>query len=77
MGTGGNGENVELPRLHRPRWLFRFHARLFGYFWLPCPACGRAFSGWEWGRDDHTVWDGTSGHGVCSEACAHGGRSTD
>jgi hypothetical protein len=31
-----------------PRFLARAHAALFGYFWLPCPLCGRYFSGAEW-----------------------------
>jgi hypothetical protein len=26
-----------------------FHARLFGYFWKPCPRCGRMFGGHEIG----------------------------
>jgi hypothetical protein len=30
-----------------PRWLHRFYAWAFGYFWLPCPACGRMFGGHE------------------------------
>jgi hypothetical protein len=32
----------------RPRLLARVHAALFGYFWLPCPLCGRCSSGAEW-----------------------------
>jgi hypothetical protein len=26
-------------------WLY---ARVWGYFWLPCPLCGRHFGGHEW-----------------------------
>lgn len=32
----------------RFRALNRCYAAMFGYFWLPCPACGRAFGGHEW-----------------------------
>jgi hypothetical protein len=59
----------------RPRWLYRLHAFLLGYFWLPCPACGRPFSGWEWSRDGHTIYSGSTGHGVCSSACALRGKA--
>jgi hypothetical protein len=38
-----------------PRWLHRLWARLFGYFWLPCPSCGRMFGGHEWGDRDGKV----------------------
>ena len=30
-----------------PRWLHRLYARFLGYFWLPCPICGRCFGGHE------------------------------
>ena len=30
-----------------PRRLHRLYARLAGYFWLPCPDCGREFGGHE------------------------------
>lgn len=29
------------------RLLHKLRARLFGYFWLPCPVCGRMFGGHE------------------------------
>lgn len=35
---------------HRhPRWLHRLYAFVNGYFWLPCPSCGRYFGGHERG----------------------------
>lgn len=34
------------------RRLHRLWAAMFGYFWLPCPLCGREFGGHEW-RDRH------------------------
>ena len=30
-----------------PRWVHRFRAWLGGYFWTPCPRCGRMFGGHE------------------------------
>jgi hypothetical protein len=30
-----------------PRYFHRFYARIFGYFWLPCPKCGEMFGGHE------------------------------
>lgn len=30
-----------------PRWLHRLYAWAGGYFWLPCPHCGRHFGGHE------------------------------
>lgn len=62
----------------------RFLSWLFGYFYLPCPVCGRKFSGMTWGhhRDD-MVWTRVGyqgnyvydrGIGVCSKRCAELGR---
>jgi hypothetical protein len=42
---------VRIPR--HPRWLHRVYALLNGYFWLPCPVCGRKFGGHEWGTYGH------------------------
>ena len=30
-----------------PRFLHRLYANVMGYFWLPCPNCGRMFGGHE------------------------------
>jgi hypothetical protein len=35
-----------------PRTLHRFYAWLLGYFWIPCPLCGRYFGGHEWHYPD-------------------------
>ena len=32
-----------------PRFLHRWWASVAGYFWLPCPICGRMFGGHEKG----------------------------
>jgi len=34
-------------RLKKPRWVQRLIAFFGGYFWLPCPICGRKFGGHE------------------------------
>lgn len=39
--------------------LFQFlYAKLFGYFWLPCPICGKNFGGHEKHGSLMTSWDG-------------------
>ena len=35
------------PPAH-PRWLNRLWSWLGGWFWSPCPLCGRHFGGHEW-----------------------------
>lgn len=55
-----------------PRWWHRLYARLAGYFWLPCPVCGRMFGGHEIGGIIGGVVHGdriTPGKAVCSEEC--------
>jgi len=50
-----------------PRWLHRWYANHYGYFWLPCPLCGEPFGGHEWG-----VWaDLYCGDGSCQGVCRH------
>jgi len=29
------------------RLLHKLYAKIFGYFWLPCPVCGKMFGGHE------------------------------
>ena len=36
--------------MRAPAFLRRAYARLFGYFWLPCPVCGECFGGFEAGH---------------------------
>jgi succinate dehydrogenase/fumarate reductase flavoprotein subunit len=54
-----------------PRFLHCVYAFLNGYFWLPCPLCGRKFGGHEY----KVSWMVTHsyGHGVCPncEDAAH------
>jgi hypothetical protein len=49
------------------RWR-RFHhwyANRLGYFWLPCPICGREFGGHEWGGSVQSTNDPGLSSGVC------------
>lgn len=40
---------LEKGRLWSPRWLAWLLALVNGYFWIPCPTCGRSFAGFESG----------------------------
>lgn len=44
------------------RFLHKLYARMLGYFWMPCPICGRMFGGHEAGK-----WplQKTPSRGVC------------
>ncbi len=49
----------------------RDYAHRHGYFWLPCPICGKYFGGHEWFHGN-TVWvDEIHGEGVCPK-CGEG-----
>lgn len=37
---------------YRWRRAHHWYARTRGYFWLPCPLCGREFGGHEWRHAD-------------------------
>lgn len=54
----------------RPRWLAHFIAEVRGFFWLPCPLCGRYLAGFEW-RDinGHMSSIPASGEGAASGIC--------
>lgn len=47
-----------------PRFLHRLYAFFNGYFWLPCPLCGRHFGGHEWRVS--WMYNYQEGIGVCS-----------
>jgi hypothetical protein len=49
---------------YRWRWFHHAYADAFGFFWLPCPLCGKPFGGHETGGD---IPDPTRqpGGGVC------------
>lgn len=51
-GTGSSGpRHADWVRLlpYGWRWLHHVYAVLVGFFWLPCPLCGRPFGGHESG----------------------------
>lgn len=37
------------------KWIHFIYAHLFGYFWLPCPKCGRMFGGHQ---AKASIWEG-------------------
>lgn len=47
-----------------PRFAHRAYAFLAGYFWLPCPMCGRKFGGHE-RPTGHLPVDGSYGLVTC------------
>lgn len=55
-----------------PRWYHRLYAFFGGYFWIPCPICGRKFGGHE---AQWTLWTTPwSGWGVCLACKAEADR---
>jgi hypothetical protein len=70
---------MDVNRMSRlPRWMHWLYAWLGGYFWLPCPLCGRYSGGHEW-RDINGLPSSIPGdrpgtsHGICP-ACTRAGR---
>jgi len=62
----------------RPRFLARLCAFLGGYFWLPCPICGKYFAGFETSTQGLVITQGL-GQCVCShpECVAAAKKQTD
>ncbi|BAD58868.1 hypothetical protein [Nocardia farcinica] len=60
---------------YEPRHVHRRYAQAHGYFWLPCPLCGRHFGGHEITDSVPTGEAGTS-QGICPMCSAerNGGR---
>ena len=56
-----------------PRFVHRWYAETMGYFWLPCPVCGRMFGGHEWGGTIRI--SDTKGRAVCSPECEAKGKA--
>jgi len=38
------------------RWLHRLYAKVFRYFWIPCPICGKMFGGHEAMKNGGVLW---------------------
>lgn len=55
-----------------PRFLHKWYANVCGYFWLPCPICGRMFGGHEVTNDNVSLERGNGmGTIVCGDVhCA-------
>lgn len=43
----GQRIKAAIPCEKLPRWANHWYARIFGYFWIPCPICGERFGGHE------------------------------
>ena len=39
-----------------PRWAHHAYAWTLGYFWIPCPRCGKEFGGHEHVFRDEELW---------------------
>jgi hypothetical protein len=52
----------------RPRWWHRRHAEAHGFFWMPCPLCGRPYGGHEARYRIMLPYpdDSNRGEGICS-----------
>lgn len=61
-----------------PRWLARFWATLWGYFWQECPICREPFAGFEWRAGDSIPIRGEPGTflGICPD-CGWKGYSQE
>lgn len=61
----------------RFRILNKIHAKLYGYFWLPCSVCKQYFGGHEWkaniAGNSGTIWTGNTGVGICPD-CTKAGK---
>lgn len=60
-----------------PRWVHRLYAAALGFFWLPCPVCGRMFGGHEWRDRDglpSCIPTGVQGvgRGICPSCTRNG-----
>ena len=55
-----------------PRWFAKFWANFNGYFWMPCPVCGRMFGGHELPKKWQVPLLDEKGIGtcVCSAECS-------
>ncbi len=57
------------------RWLSWLYAHLLGYFWLPCPICGKHFGGHERvANQNHLMTSWHGGLSVCPDCSDEAGR---
>jgi hypothetical protein len=63
----------------KQRFLNKVYASIFGYFWIPCPLCGKEFGGQEWksydGKSDSIPSKKNigAGEGICPD-CTKSGK---
>ena len=55
----------------------KIYAKVFGYFWIPCPICGQMFGGHEWKSYDgmsSAIRTGKPGinKGICKDCTLKG-----
>ena len=54
------------------RALHKLYARVFGYFWKPCPMCGQMFGGHECSPEFGLMKSDTTAQAVCKNPqCIH------
>jgi hypothetical protein len=51
------------------RLLHKLYAKALGYFWLPCPVCGKEYGGHEHVWTVPLISDDGHAYGVCSYEC--------
>lgn len=57
------------------RWLHHLWADLFGYFWLPCPVCGKHFGGHE--QHGFRRITASKGEAICKSCALHPAAAYD
>lgn len=50
----------------------KIYAKLFGYFWLPCPICEQYFGGHEWLIGTFNFPSSIKGKGICPDCTRQG-----
>lgn len=61
-----NRRVFEMSKLQKPRFLQWLYAEIHGYYWLPCPICGKKYGGHEGAWESLYIGSGI-GWGVCKE----------
>ena len=51
------------------RFLNKIYANIMGYFWIPCPVCGKHFGGHEYVNTVPLINVEDRAMGVCSHEC--------
>jgi len=70
-------EEKGMSLFRRWRWINKVYARLFSYFWLPCPVCKEYFGGHEYGGSIREGQGYNSGRCICyKEACKEKARKS-